>query len=782
MADAFDYQGSISGVSGAHPQLVPRGLASNAVNRSFRYDRNATRNPFVHIQLEFENDADRFLFEGGNFQGATFYNAYPSTGQSCLIAAIAGTIFRIRISGRIGVVERLLDGNDPVLTHTWYAQGFEWLVIQNGYNEAIVWNGTDDARRASADQQEVPIGSVMAFIHGRLAVASADGTNQIAVGDIVYGNTQTDTSDIIRFTETGYWAEGGAFGAPVYVGDLTGMYAMPYLDTGTGQNELVVLGTEGAIALDLSRSRTQWLDSQLIRISLIGGGNVSPYSLAALNGDLFFRSTEGVRSYKNARSEFAQTWKQTPISSDVRRWINTDSPRLLQYNSQASWNNFLFSTCSPQLERANNLYAGHHRFHRGFVVMDMEPESNSVRSGAPVWQGMWTGIRPTQFVTGRLENEDRCFAFSYDRDGVNRLYEITREGTDDIFNSQPVKIFSYYDTASLGVVQGTSGILDVKNVLGGELELSNLREEVETSISIRPDSSPCFVEVENFRAGCDCRPRECGKTFSQPRWFRKIFSANSRVCDPSTGKTATNVKLWQGRVRMTGSATVEMLAFRFSPQPIPTATNCWNDSCQPVSCCPDADAYSYHVAPEGVNLNIPDLPVPSDVPALYQSIKTYTAKCPPGSYGIERSYTATSFSNISQGDADQKALDAARDAAEALLDCVTCNPQTVLEFEMSESETFDLSGYFELGFASGLEGRTWRLVDGYSLMIYATGRVDTQGTLGIVYASEPGDVYLDTETFIFHDISPTSAPVYLQIACPTPNGDVFPTIEGPYYS
>lgn len=81
----YDGHETISGVSGSNPTVIPRNFCAESVNRWFRYDTNAPRPGFRHIELEFINDTDgnnRKLFEAGNVQGGFFYNSYPSFDQS----------------------------------------------------------------------------------------------------------------------------------------------------------------------------------------------------------------------------------------------------------------------------------------------------------------------------------------------------------------------------------------------------------------------------------------------------------------------------------------------------------------------------------------------------------------------------------------------------------------------------------------------------------------------------------------------------------------------------
>lgn len=767
----YDGHETLVGMSGANPTVVPRNQASRAVNRFFRYDTNDTRLPFRNIILEFPDDTsgnDRLLFAAGNIQGAFFYNAYPAFLKSYIIVSIAGTIFTIKVQGNKGTVAKLFEGNEPVFTHAWFAQGFEWLVIQDGSARPILWDGTNPARRAV--DGEVPTGSVMAFIHGRLAVSSADGTNQVAVGDIVYGNDSTTTSDIINFTETTYWANGGAFGAPVYVGDINGLYAMPYLDTGTGQNELVVGGTEGAVSIDLSFPRSEWLDRNILKISLLGAGFASSHALAGMNGDLFYRGYEGVRSYRNARSEYQQQWKQTPISTDMRRWLDKDPRWLLQYASAVSWNNMLFVTTQGRVEQANNPFAGHHRFHRGFVVMDAEPESNTIREGASVWHGLWTGIRPVCFVEGRIEDQHRCFAFSYDCDGRNRLYEIKRDGIDDVLDNQPRKIISFYDTPLLGTIERVANNFDLKKLTGGVIELSNVQERLTVDMSYTVDDWVCYLPLHNFNPGCDCKqPEVCNDIFTQPRAHREHFpEAATNECIPGTDITGGFVYHTVVRTKMEGRGTVERMRVKFERQEDQDSVQCPSTECDNVTCC-DEDDFEYHIATCGINTEVPVLPIPSDVDQSFTSTRSFIATCPPGSVGDSAFRTVTVISNISQADADQKALAQAQAQAVAALNCINCDSAELLRFIANSNDT-DLSSFFQAGIYSENDYfRPFRLIELVTDIEYANGFVDTTGTLVIVWVLPGYCTYLNPGTFVFHDCGITDAHMSLQLACLTPS-------------
>lgn len=740
MADYFyDGHEAISGVSGANPTVIPRNFCSLAVNRSFRYDENRTRPGFESLNLEFPDDDrhgnDRKLFEAGNGQGGTFYNAYPSYRPSLLVFSIAGSIFTIEVRGNTGIVRRLISGNYPTFLHAWFAQAFEWLVIQDGGSKPILWNGIDAPRRAT--EHEVPIGSVMASIHGRLVVASSDGTNQIAVGDIVYGSETTNTNDVIRFTETEYWAEGGAFGVPSFINDIMFMVPMPFLDTGNGQNELVIVGKDGATALDLSGPRETWKDTRVQRVSQIGGGGISSHGYCLLNSDLIYRSTEGVRSYRNSRSEFQQSWRNTPISSDVRRWMGSNAGRYGQFCPMASWNNQVLVGVSPLIGKPNTLDAGFHRYHRGFVLLDAQPESNTLREGASVWQGLQTGIRPVVFVDGRIQDQHRCFCLSYDQDGKNRIYEITTDQRNDWFEGQKRKIVSFYDTGLLGATDKSTNF-DLKMLNGGQIQVSGLNESANLSVSYRPESTPCYLPLYTQAVGCDC-PELVNSCFvpDLPDREKRNLPAAKADCPPGSKKPGNVMLNLQARVEMEGAVTIDRMAFKFTPKGQDESVDCAPSSCLPSDCCPYEQEYAYQLASPGTNPNVPTVPPPDGIPQVFEATASAIFTCPNGQ---QSTATVTATSTISLEDALAKAKAAAALEAEANADCdnAPCESINIGFAPVFHGESYDMAIYFLPGSFPSNEGEPWQIVDTDG-EVYAGGFVNG-GTLVILFHKTTGTI------------------------------------------
>lgn len=778
----YDGHGPLIGTWGGDPQAVPVGYAHQAMNRFFREDRNTTRPRIQTLTSHFDSEADRIWFEGANGQGMFFRNQFPSNNNPSIMVSIAGKIFNGTIVGTNIYWTVIFDGNSRTMCLTWFVQGFEWVAIQDGINQPIFWNGTDAARRSDPTKQEMPIGSVMAYIHGRFVVASSDGQNTIKVGDIVYGGNATNHDDILLFTEQEYWAEGGSFDIAANLGDIMGLYPMPWLDTGTGANELVALCEQGFTSFDLSQDRPTWIDTQVQKISMIGQGSVSSIGYAGLNGDLFYRRADGIGSYRNARTEFRANWRATPVSREVNYWLKTDRSDLLKFVPMVSFQNMVIAGFSPQLAPPLNPCAGYNRYCRGMVVFDAQTSSTTSRDGSPVWHGAWTGIRPWGMVSGFVNGSERCFAMSYDRDGRNRIYEITIQPGDDIFERERRKQFWRYDTAALGQVEARCSFFDLKKMTGGQIVLSGILGAGDVRVDMKPDGANCMVKFSEGEIGCDCPTyaEDCVRG-TQPQWAN-LYLSNPPVdgagaCVPGTVQPGGMFHYTQLRVSGHGSATVERLRARFEVRDADEVAKCIQQNCEPSGCCPNATDFAYHIAPVGTNSEVPDVPCPAPPTGRWTSIRYSTQYCStvPGVY---RTGMGQAESTISQEDADNKAMALAIQNALALLTpavCPQCSP-VVLQADSVDGGAVNFSSFFAAGLFDTNTSQPWRLVDAITDALIATGHVDASGTL-VTDIADYGYAHgtFDPATNIYTDNGGGATVINLQLGCNIGGEQTWPT-------
>jgi len=571
-----------------HPSYLPESFVSESVNRTFRGGINRTRPSIRNIVIKVgEGQSETIVndIENGNFQGAYPYRKTKYESADGILLSVSGVIYFLKIINNFATAYKIIDGNDPGMMHTWFVQAEDRVYIQNGYQNAIAWDGDLNvaAYRLNPYKKQMPIGTIMEYAFGRVFVS--DKFNQIYASDIIYGNGFTDTKNTENFTEIGYWAEGGAFSTPAMMGNITGMKVMPQIGSNLrGQGELVILTGNGAFSMNVSLPRSEWNTSNIQRISLLGRGCVSPY-LGLANSELWFRSHDGWAFYSNSQSEFARYFSLRKLSREVNKWVSNDTPWLKQFASTMFFDNYLISTVSPQTYRAEGV-EGLNRYHRGMIALDLD-QSSSPAPDAQLqfrWNGIWTGIRPTQLLTALIQGEKRGFGFSFDKDNKNRLYEFTVAQGDDYGPNGSRQIESFFTTGRYDFNRsGATNKFLRKKITGGEMWMSEIKGQVESYAEFRADSNPCWSELKvPTTFGCDpCSPQvtECFPQRGGNRYKRYKFNTpDPSECNDLAGIPSVEGSEFQIRVNLTGAATVDRVRLM---------ANIKNNDDSPVGDCPE---------------------------------------------------------------------------------------------------------------------------------------------------------------------------------------------------
>lgn len=403
--------------SGRNPSLLSRNQVAWAENLTFRGGYLVPRPGWKRIGLlsaSLEaNYADVFAI--GKFQGAEFYDD-TANGKGYLICQAGGRLYRIT-PDEPAVVLDITPANDPnsaVLAQAWLVQADNYMVVQDGQSKPFIFDGTT-TRRAS--DTEVPIGSgPMAYGMLRLWVAKG---NAYVAGDVAGGPTS-----VVNFTENTYIAEGGEFSLPLSAGNITAMKFVATPNTALGQGELLIF-TPGAVFSNTAPiDRDQWknLTQPVQTITLINNGSQSQASTVLVNGDVFMRSRDGIRSVIQAVRYFQQ-WGNTPLSKEMTRVIVRDALGLLNFSSAVEFDNRMLMTCRPE-----PIPNGAH--HGGVIALDFDLVTSMGEKSPPAYDGVWTGPQIYQLVKGRFGGVERCFAFARSKtDGFLSSVIVTSGGS-----------------------------------------------------------------------------------------------------------------------------------------------------------------------------------------------------------------------------------------------------------------------------------------------------------------------------------------------------------------
>lgn len=414
---ALSFEGGVD--AGRAPSLLAPNQVAHAVNTTFRGGYPRSR-PHVK-RLEYTvGEGIVSAWASAKFQGAAGYR--DSNGSGHVVVAVGGKTYRLPLNEHNPALIDMVGSdtsleNNPANERTWFVQAEHFLIDQDGRGRARIWDGTR-YYRAAVDQ--IPIGTRMAYGIGRLWVANG---NLYYGGDLIDTNPALGVESILHFTENEYLSEGGAFTVGLSAGEITGMAFTAKQDTVSGEGSLMVFTRTGIFEFDAPVDRTAWADitQPLQRFSLLDYGATSQESIIRVNGDLFFRAEDGIRSFYFARRDFG-SWGNTPISREVAPSIASDGQAWLKAASSANFDNRALFTANPKL--GTNGFS-----HRKLVALDFDLISGMREKLPPAWEGEWEfDFSIYQILTVDTAQGRRCIIVASDDDETFAFWELLRDG------------------------------------------------------------------------------------------------------------------------------------------------------------------------------------------------------------------------------------------------------------------------------------------------------------------------------------------------------------------
>lgn len=569
--------------SGKSPRLLTRSHVAFAVNTTFRGDVPRPRPGWEKLDVDLSRIS-------GRFQGAHVHE--PLTGEAHLLLAIGGYFYGvdvIPVTKSYQDVTPAGDANSGTREQAWFASTPGFTVVQDGQARALIYNGTS-MRRAITSQREVPVGTVMAYGNGRLWVALPDKRAFVA-SDLIYGPSGTPGASyrdsVLRFTENEIVNGGGAFGVPFEAGEITGMKFVGVQDTSTGQGPLLVGTTRSTFSVNAPFDREVWaaMTSPIQTVLLPNGGPTGANAMASINGDVWYRDQIGVRSVQTAYRDFGK-WTNTPLSRPVRRVMDRDDRYLLQFASCVEFDNRLLMTVTPQREHDIGVY------HLGLVALDFDQISDTEGvggTGAPVWEGLWTGLNILQLVTGEFNGVKRCFAIVWSGTEYE-IWEMTRGALWDNVDN-PIE----WSIETPEYAFEAPGIR--KELKGAKLWLRDVAGSVTITAQFAPDGHPVWQDWDSFTlcatvASCGLDGCYPVPKMPQPR-NPVVLSEPERACLGGQPLPNTVGYTHAARLEITGQATLTAMRIEATPVADDRLGPCRADeACTTVEMC-ETDLYGY---------------------------------------------------------------------------------------------------------------------------------------------------------------------------------------------
>lgn len=493
--------------SGFDPAVISDKQYWLGINVVVRRGRPHTRPDFNRVSLFFDTDEEQAQFETGRFQGAKEYkpgNAYY------LAVMISGRLFVIDVTTR-RVFKIDVDRMNQYVPRCWFCQVAKYLIVQDGINRPIILDNLT-GRKSSADDQEIPAGKVMAFGHGRIFLQISK-RNFIA-GDI-YKFLEPDSA--LKFTEETYLAEGGAFSIDPELGEITGMHFATNLDTSTGDGPLLVCCSNGVKSYAVQYSRTQWSNLDISKVQLMDAGVVGPNAKSDVNQDLMFWSWEGLRSWAAIQQEPYYRRKYTNQSAELNEVIDDETAFILPYMSMIQFDNrLLITVCGEKViswtDDEEALYDDY--AFKAIASLDFDQINNQVSSESTKivrsasYDGIWTGIHPTQLLAMYVGGVRRAFAFDKSRSGKNRLWEITANYTGCDNGNIPIEA-AVYTKAFAGInVAYIEQPFSLKRLENTRLWVAGIRQRTPISLSVKNEKMYSYSHLKTRELNIVCNTTE----------------------------------------------------------------------------------------------------------------------------------------------------------------------------------------------------------------------------------------------------------------------------------
>jgi hypothetical protein len=584
-----------------------------------------------------------------------------------------------------GDIVTFWDVNPSVLPQAWLCQAEKWMIVQDGQSVPVFYNGAT-ARRSNpvGNPPEISTGRMAAYWLGRYWWALPD-PRTFRAGDIVYSSSGTAgerfRDAVLKQAHNTFLLGGGDFTTPSNMGEIRAMRPVAVLDASLGQGPLQVLTPNGIFNCTAPVDETLWasVTNPILGMALLENGGLSQWATILANGDMIYRSLDGIRSLILGRRDFA-TWGNTPISSEMAFVLTHDDNSLLQYCSAIIFDNRLLMTCSQ-------VFSQHGIYHRGLIALDFNVISG-IRDKLPaVYDGLWTGLNVLQLVKGIFNGVERAFAYVLTGASEIELWEFL-PSLGNYFDNENIPIIWSFETGD----KFTKTADQLKQLSDGEIWVDDIVGRVDFKVFWKPDQYSCWIPWHAWSVcskiqSCETDLNGCytPSNFKPQYRSRMGLGEPPNGCDPITNKIHRNFFTCQVRVQVQGHCRILGMKLR--------AITVDDSTFAPMICnSPDCDV------------------LVTDPQVLYwNEAQSYTAFCPPGEIGdsVTKEIAANIVnSTVSQEDANSRALQIIQAQASRELVCsepVECNFE-LDQFNYSYSIDDFLDGSIFTGCAVGSAG------------------------------------------------------------------------------
>lgn len=461
---------------------IPRGMSS-AIAPSALDDTQVAQLFNVSIRGGLPRSRPRFLtyapqlgaiVANGVFQGA---KTYRLNSADRVIFCVSGVVYGLNLA--TGEVKTYATFPTTTFFRAYFQQVDRYFVIQNGitaptenwpvilHEDTVINNLDTEVLVGSAnfdklsefvsprppESVRLPIGTAMAYGHGRLFVAvdrvwddgvisgrtpgwqSNLGRRFIVAGTVLKPD---NVQEVLAFTEDTYLNDGGAFSLPAELGYIASMDFFRNSATGSGLGALVVLAREGSAAYAVNSPRSQWKNIDIGQVLFFNSGSESPWTLFPVNDDLVYRGRDGLRTIQYTRASEtggSGSLSNVPYSTEVNNYFDRDSRAVLPFVSGAYADSRVYTLAGGAVQSDGSCLFD------SMVVLNTATLTAIESPPTKGYEGSWGGPQYYAVLAARMSDVDTVFFFYKDRDsGALKLGYISQNPANvlDFSSHSPV--------------------------------------------------------------------------------------------------------------------------------------------------------------------------------------------------------------------------------------------------------------------------------------------------------------------------------------------------------
>lgn len=265
------------------------------------------------------------------------------------------------------------------------------VVIQDGVSDAGYWDGETDAH-LDENKGQTPKGTWMTFTGQRLWVARG---NLLLAGDFNDPLNAAERTEVL----------GSDF---VFDKEIRGL---SYSQADSRATNLLVFTIDNTYQIQSSIvDRSVWATTNNFRFLFFPNiGCVSGRSIVNHVGLIWWYAQQGLMSSDSA--SVAYITSKIRVRDQEMAQAKQNLSNDLSVITAASFESYLLMTIPSGDTLPSQT-----------MVMDFSVADELAQDASPAWQGVWTGIRPLQWITGTVQDSPICMALSRDYISANNSF------------------------------------------------------------------------------------------------------------------------------------------------------------------------------------------------------------------------------------------------------------------------------------------------------------------------------------------------------------------------